>query len=303
MALARPHTPTAMKIIDAQLHLWGADSATRPWPRGGTPIPHRDAPWSADELLDAMDEAGVAAAILVPPGWEGDRNDLAIAAVQAQPERFAIMGRFDPLSDDPYEAFPRWREQPGMLGVRFTFHSARGRDLLLEPAMERTWAAAEHYGIPLMIRALPPMLDTVAGVAARYPALKLTLDHLAIPNGTVDEAAFAHLPALVALARYPNIALKATCMPAYTTDVFPYHNLYAPLRALVDAFGPSRVFWGSDLSRLPGTYRQCVEQWTEHMPWLDAAALDSIMGAGLATWLDWRRQRPSPEVLRSALDL
>jgi len=274
-----------MKIFDAQVHVWGADTANRPWPQGGTTKPHRAEPWSAEEMIEAMDRAGVTRAIIVPPGWEGERNDLALDAVCRYPDRFAIMGRFDPLRRDPFEAFPTWRQQPGMLGIRFTFHSERGRALLLEPAMARVWEAAEQHAIPLMIRVLPPMLDTVSTIAARHPGLRLALDHLSLPNGSTDAAAFAHLPALLALARHSNVALKATCTPFYTADAFPYRALHAPLRTLVDAYGPGRVFWGSDVSRLPCSYRESVTQWTEHMPWLSAEHLAGVMGEGLARWL------------------
>jgi predicted TIM-barrel fold metal-dependent hydrolase len=276
-----------MRIVDAQVHVWGADTPARPWPGGGNPKPHRKEPWTAGELVAAMDAAGIDAAVIVPPGWEGERNDLALAAVAEYPGRFAVMGRFDPLQGDPFEAFKRWRDQPGMLGVRFTFHSARGGALLLEPAMANVWAAAEQHCMPLMIRALPPMLPVVADIAMRHPGLQLALDHLAIPQGATDAAAFMHLQALLDLARHPNIALKATCMPAYTTDAFPHLALHTPLRAIVEAYGPQRVFWGSDVSRLPGSYRDSVLQWTTHMPWLDHASLQAIMGGALCRWLRW----------------
>ena len=273
-----------MKVVDAQVHVWGADTPARPWPGGGNPKPHRAEPWTAAELVAAMDAAGVDAAVIVPPGWEGERNDLALAAAADYPGRFAVMGRFDPLLGN---AFEHWRDQPGMLGVRFTFHSARGGALLLEPAMADVWAAAERHAIPLMIRALPPMLPVVADIAIRHPGLQLALDHLAIPQGATDSAAFAHLPGLLALARHPNIAVKATCMPAYATDPFPHRGLHEPLRAIIDAYGAERVFWGSDVSRLPGSYRDGVLQWTMHMPWLDRASIEAIMGGALSRWLRW----------------
>lgn len=276
-----------MKVVDAQVHVWGADTPARPWPGGGNPKPHRAEPWTAAELVAAMDAAGVDAAVIVPPGWEGERNDLALAAAADYPGRFAVMGRFDPLLGNPFEAFEHWRDQPGMLGVRFTFHSARGGALLLEPAMADVWAAAERHAIPLMIRALPPMLPVVADIAIRHPGLQLALDHLAIPQGATDSAAFAHLPGLLALARHPNIAVKATCMPAYATDPYPHRGLHEPLRAIIDAYGAERVFWGSDVSRLPGSYRDGVLQWTMHMPWLDRASIEAIMGGALSRWLRW----------------
>jgi hypothetical protein len=42
---------------------------------------------SAEALLLQMDLAGVHRAVLVPPSWEGDRNDLALAAAETYPDR------------------------------------------------------------------------------------------------------------------------------------------------------------------------------------------------------------------------
>src|SRR5437868_2876765 len=83
----------AMMICDAQVHIWGANTPERPWPARAEP--HR-APLVKEELLAEMGKAGVDRVILVPPSWEGDRNDVAIDACKSHPDRFAIMGRLDP---------------------------------------------------------------------------------------------------------------------------------------------------------------------------------------------------------------
>src|ERR1700678_3874267 len=80
-------------VTDAQAHVWGADTAARPWPQAGRGLGHRPVPPSADELARLMDEAGVDRCVLVPPSWEGDRNDLALQAAAQHPDRFAVMGR------------------------------------------------------------------------------------------------------------------------------------------------------------------------------------------------------------------
>ncbi len=109
-----------MKITDAQVHIWAKNSPERPWPQHGRAKPHRDTAFSHDDLLREMDEAGVARAIIVPPSWEGERNDLALDACRKHPDRFAIMGRIAP---DPANlpALETWRNQPGMMGLRFTY--------------------------------------------------------------------------------------------------------------------------------------------------------------------------------------
>src|SRR5437588_6615432 len=107
-----------MFIVDAQVHIWGANTPERPWPDGRS-SPHRPQPFSKDDLLREMDAAGVARVVIVPPSWKGDRNGLALEAARLYPERFAVMGRPPLAGRDPH-ALDRWREQPGMLGIRVT---------------------------------------------------------------------------------------------------------------------------------------------------------------------------------------
>ena len=130
-------------------------------------------------------------------------------------------------------------------------------------------------------------LHLVKRIAERHPGLKLVVDHFALTHGKDDEA-FRGFDLLLALAPCPNIAVKASCLPLYTTDAYPYRRLHPYIRRAYDAFGPRRLFWGSDLSRLPCTYRQCVTMFTEEMPWLPAADLEWIMGRGLCEWIGWK---------------
>jgi len=82
-----------MLIVDAQVHLWGADTPARPWPPGEAHRAQKPYPVTKDMALDGMKEAGVDRVVIVPPSWEGDRNDLALEAARLHPDRFAVMGR------------------------------------------------------------------------------------------------------------------------------------------------------------------------------------------------------------------
>ena len=88
------------------------------------------------------------------------------------------------------------------------------------------------------------------------------------PRPARDAAGFADLAELVALAKYPNVSVKMTGAPFYSTDPYPYRNIHPFLRQLYDAFGPHRLFWGTDITRMPCSCRQCVTLFTEELPWL-----------------------------------
>ena len=269
-----------MMIADSQVHLWShRPENANPW--------HRKIPqYTAPELLSEMDEAGVDRAIIVPPMWMGDDNTQAIEAAAAHPDRLAILGRF-PLFDPSAAAqLPDWNDQPGMLGIRFTFGKPEEQDLLRSGDLEWFWAAAEEHGIPVMFM-LSGHIDVVPAIAEAHPDLKLTIDHLGFPGQKVDDEAFAPIPELVAMAKYENLSVKATTLPAYSSQDYPYPNTHDVLHRVFDAYGPHRLFWGSDVTRLPCSYRQSVTQFTEEMPWLAGEDLELVMGRALCDWIGW----------------
>jgi len=112
------------------------------------------------------------------------------------------------------------------------------------------------------------------------------IDHLALIR-TKDAAAFADLPKLLTLARHPNVAAKASALPCFSSEAYPYRNIHGQIRQVFDAFGPKRMFWGTDLTRLPCSYRQAVTMFTEELPWLGGADLEWVMGRGACEWLGW----------------
>src|SRR5438067_13920493 len=79
-------------IVDAQVHLWKAESPDWPWVPGVKPqLPE---PFTIEKLVPLMDEAGVDRVVVVPPGsWVGNRNDYGLEAARRYPGRFAVMGK------------------------------------------------------------------------------------------------------------------------------------------------------------------------------------------------------------------
>lgn len=270
-----------MLIVDGQVHIWAANTPERPWPPGRQ-APHRPIPFSADDLRREMDAAGVHRAILAPPPWEGERNDLGLAAARRHPDRFAVMGLLDIDAPGGRGQISTWRQQPGMLGLRVNFKTQ------YDLAEDWLWTETEAAGVPIMMVLSADQMRIVGQAAERHPGLRLIIDHLGIPKGTKDDAAFAHLDHLLALAKQPNIAVKASSLPTYTSDSYPYRKLHARIRSVYDAFGPKRMFWGTDLTKLPCSYRQAITMFTEEIPWFTAEDKEWIMGRGLCEWTGWK---------------
>ena len=278
-----------MLIADAQLHIWAEDTPARPWPPGRAAEAQKPYPITAQTLLFQMDTAGVTRAVLVPPSFEGDYNDLALDAAQRYPDRFAIMGRLDLEDPASRDRVANWRDQPGMLGMlgmRHIFHNEHNRYLLNEGHADWLWAAAEQAGIPLMLF-MPAEAEPLHRIARAHPDLRILIDHVGLDLHLKAPEVFGYLPKICELAQYPNVAVKASGLASLSTTPYPFPDLHQPIRTLYDAFGPQRTFWGTDLTRMPCTYFECIKLFTEHLPWLKGDDLESVMGRGLCDWLGW----------------
>ena len=276
----------ALEIVDSQVHIWGADTPARPWPPGRAAEAQKPYPIGKEALLFQMDLARVRRMVLVPPSWEGERNDLALDAARTHPDRFAVMGRLSLQDPKSRGLVADWKKQPGMLGMRFTFHNEHNRHLLTDGSADWLWPAAEQAGIPLMVL-VPGSLDVLDRIAGRHPGLKLVIDHVGLNLRAKGPKVFEDLPAVCALAKHPNVAVKASGMPSLSQERYPFRDLHPHIRTLVEAFGPRRTFWGTDLTRMPCTYYECIALFTEHQAWLKGEDLELVMGRAVCDWLGW----------------
>jgi predicted TIM-barrel fold metal-dependent hydrolase len=275
-----------MTIIDAQVHVWPPETAERPYIKEDASKPHRPVAFEYPDLLGEMTAAGVDRVILVPPSWEGYRNDYALEAAQKYPDRFAVMGKVA-LNDSASEAkMVSWLKQPGMLGFRISFRHAGTHSWLDDGTADWFWAAAEKYDIPVMVF-VPFAVEKIGKIAERHPGLRVIVDHMGLNVQWRGKDLAPGVDVLLKFARLENVAVKASCLPCYVDEPYPFPRLYSQIRRVVEAFGPERVFWGTDLSQLPCPYRQAVTLFTEELDFLSTWDKEWIMGRAIARWLNW----------------
>jgi predicted TIM-barrel fold metal-dependent hydrolase len=272
-------------IVDSQVHIWKAETPDRPWVPGRPPqLPE---PLTYDRLLPMMDEAGVDRVIIVPPSWEGERNDYALEAAARFPHRFAVMGRLSLLNPKAAQLLMRWKEQAGMLGVRLTFHEKQ-LALLTEGTADWFWPAAEKAGLPVMV--LGGIKSEFGRIAERHPGLSLILDHMGLLKGMVTNGTIArNIDETVALARFPNVSVKVSAAPTYSTQNYPFADMNDHIRKVVEAFGPRRCYWGTDMTNSfhKANYRQRVAHFTDELQFLSEDDTDWIMGRAILQQLGW----------------
>ena len=242
-------------IIDAQLH---EPAVVLPW--SGADIDTRREVLT-ELQIGYMRAAGVDGALLFP-------RDLVWAelAATSHPERFGFVpmvtdggsyGGIDAAAPDLEEIIAAKRSLPGIAGIRIvrSTPSPAGEPILVPlERFDRAVAASARANLPIFMSTAGDM--TAPRIfAERHPQLTVVVDHLGLrqePSYRRERPTFRSLPALIALAEVPNVVIKLSGAPCLSDKPYPFTDLWPHLHEVLDAFGPKRLMWGSDISRVLG---------------------------------------------------
>jgi predicted TIM-barrel fold metal-dependent hydrolase len=84
------------------------------------------------------------------------------------------------------------------------------------------------------------------------------------------------------------VAVKASGLPEYSEVPPPHADIGPRVRRVFEAFGPDRLFFGTDLTRQEGGYPALLALF-DSFDWLRGEDRRKVMGDALADWLRWDR--------------
>src|SRR5258706_5944447 len=261
-----------MEIVDAQIH----NSPLRKWlgrnpnPQAAQPVVDFEAELDpgvalrvvTEIALSAMNAVGVDAAVIhhVQPVTLADLESSpipAVAATKLYPDKFGGVVTPSPeLTTDIGEMLSQVRTRFGLVAIRMIPAWPKDGPTLMprvrEGGFDDWFRAAQKHDVPICLM-MAGHLPEAGKIAARFPDLTLIVDHLGMyprpPTARVDEQILSDLPELIALAQFPNIAVKFTGVAALSLEPYPFADLWPRLHKVIDAFGPDRLMWGSDYTR------------------------------------------------------
>ena len=213
----------------------------------------RERPVSFEKMLAAMDEAGIEQSVLVQASTcYGHDNSYLADAVAAHPRRFAGVFSVDMLAPNAAERIHGWMSR-GLSGLRVFIagHTTAQDTRLDDPRALAAWQCAVDAGLPVCVQIRAPALAQLETLLERFAQARIILDHMARPM--LDEGPpYAAAQSLFALARYKNLFLKLTTHNVRDAR----HGKATPqgfFARVIEAFGASRVAWGSNYPASEGT--------------------------------------------------
>ena len=229
-------------MIDAHLHVWERARSNYPWI---VPADWLDADFLPEAVMPDLEATGVDAAILVQADDTYGDTAFMLDVSRTHSWVVGVVG-WVPLerSDEAESALVRWMQNGKFRGVRQLIHDDP-RNILELPDVIRTLRmlaeAKMTFDVP---DAWPRNLAAIARVADRIPDLTIGVDHLGKPP--IGQPEYAEWRSeLQAIAARPNTFAKLSGLQGLTKQ-FSADRLREAWDDALEAFGPSRLAWGSD---------------------------------------------------------
>ena len=134
---------------------------------------------------------------------------------------------------------------PKVAGLRPMIQDLADDEWMLRPALAPAFEAMIAADLTFDALVKPRHLPILRRFALRWPGLRIVVDHGAKP----DIAGGAFEPwagEMAAVARETGVLCKLSGLATEAAPGFAPRDLWPYVDALIDAFGPGRLMWGSD---------------------------------------------------------
>ena len=240
-------------MIDAHFHIWQLARADYGWLTPAVGSIYRDV--TLDQWRHVSGPCGVIGGILVQAAPTEAETRFLLQQAHGAPDVLGVVGWADMLAAGAAARIQALAADPKLKGLRPMLQDIADPDWILQPQLQPAMQALLAQDLAFDALVKPLHLPRIALLAARYPRLRIVLDHGAKPaiaGGQWGDWATG----IEQLARHPNVYCKLSglwteCLPgASAAAVEPY------ARHLLACFGATRLMWGSDwpVLDLAGSY-------------------------------------------------
>lgn len=251
--------------IDAHQHFWRLARGDYGWLKPALGPIHRD--FEPDDLEPLTGAAGIDATILVQAAPSEAETRFMLDLARRTDWIAGVVGWTDLAAPDGPACIAALAGEPKLRGLRPMIHDIPDPRWMLGPELTHAIEAIVARGLTFDLLLRPIHLPHALALLERYPALKAVVDHGAKPDirrwrpGDADFRQWSQ--DMGRIARLTTASCKLSGLVTEAAEDWTAAILRPYIDALVQAFGPDRLIWGSDwpVVNLAGGYAR----------WLDAA--------------------------------
>ncbi|MDE1181989.1 amidohydrolase family protein [Paraburkholderia sp.] len=231
--------------IDAHQHYWDPARGDYGWLTPELRPLYRT--FGPADLEPLRTRAGVERTVLVQAAPTVDETRYLLTLAQRDASIAGVVGWVPLLSDDAPALIASLARDPKFKGVRPMLQDLPDDDWIANPALQPAILALIEHDLAFDALVTTRHLAALDAFAARYPSLPIVIDHGAKPAIRDGAAAMQTWESGIArLARRPNVYCKLSGLATEAPEGWTETTLRPYVEHLLNAFGPSRMMWGSD---------------------------------------------------------
>jgi L-fuconolactonase len=277
--------------------VWDLTVRDQDWITGDQMLPIRRS-FTLDDLRPSAEAAGVGATVLVQTVAVAEETPEMLALAAAEPLVAGVVGWADLTSPAIAGELARIASGTGgdhLVSIRHLVQSEPDPDWLRRPDVIRGLRAVQAAGLCYDLVIRPHQLPAAAAAADAVPGLTLVLDHAAKPplaSGDLNP----WMAAIRAFAARPNTVCKLSGLVTEAAPGAPGTAFRPVADALVSAFGPDRIMFGSDwpVCLLASDYRGVLTLARSLVARLSEAEQTAIFASTAARVYGLGRRVPGP---------
>ncbi|XP_051204834.1 uncharacterized protein [Lolium perenne] len=249
MAASSKAGSNPFKVVDSHLHVWASPlQAAGEYPF----FPGQEATLRGDVdfLLECMDEAGVAGALIVQPINHMFDHSLVTSVLKKYPSKFIGCCLANPADDGSgIKQLEHLIVQEKYRAVRFNPNLWPSSQKMTNEVGRSLFAKAGELGAPvgiMVMKGISSYIQEIEELCMDYPATTVILDHMAFckpPTNDDEEKAFS---SFLNLSRFPQVYVKYSALFRITRESYPYEDTSRLLSRAISSYGANRIMWGSD---------------------------------------------------------
>ncbi|WP_243791330.1 amidohydrolase [Saccharopolyspora gloriosae] len=247
--------------VDAHHHLWDIDVRDQPWITGPEMEPlRRD--FRPTDLAQAVRGTSVDTTVLVQTVADPEETPEMLVLADSVNCIGAVVGWVDLTARGVREQLGALLSHPAgrwLKGIRHPVEFEADPEWLSRPDVLRGLAAVEDAGLVFDLLVRPEQLPAAIKAVGEFPQLTFVLDHCGKPPVGGDLRRWESL--VRRLAEHPNVLCKLSGLVTEAAERPPDAATLRPcVEMVLDAFGPSRLMFGSDwpVCELAAPYREVL---------------------------------------------
>ncbi|MEM9197466.1 MAG: amidohydrolase family protein [Pseudomonadota bacterium] len=230
--------------IDAHQHYWHPARGDYGWMPKDNPVLAR--PYGPADLAPHLAAHGIDATVLVQAAPSIEETEYMLGLADADPRIAGVVGWVDFEDLAHRRHLDRFAAHPKFVGLRPMIQDIPDVDWMLRADVAWGFKALTELGLTLDALGFPQHLPNFATLLDRHPDMRVVVDHCMKPQIRDGMAGFAGwaegMRRLAGTGAYVKLSgLVTEAAPCWTlSDLRPWAD------TVLEAFGPSRVIWGSD---------------------------------------------------------